>query len=102
MISEPLWVDRVSERARMRGTLRITHPGRMADLGTAAPRIDDEPIDKRPGRLVAMFDGYSLECRPNVAPHDRPGLARLLRYGTRPAFAQERLTLENGRVVYKP
>ena len=28
-------------------------------------------------------------------------LARLLRYGTRPAFSQERLTLENGRVVYK-
>ena len=28
-------------------------------------------------------------------------MARLLRYGTRPAFAQERLSLENGRVVYK-
>ena len=48
-----------------------------------------------------MCDGYSLECRPNVAPHDRRGLARLLRYGTRPAFSQERLTLENDCVVYK-
>ena len=67
----------------------------------AVPRIDEEPTEKRPGRLAAMCDGYSLECRPNVAPHDRPGLARLLRYGTRPAFAQERLTLDNGRVVYK-
>ena len=82
----------------------------MADLGIAAPRIDEEPRDIRPGRLAAMCDGYSLECpssgtskgrRPNVAPHDRPGLARLLRYGTRPAFSQERLTLESGRVVYK-
>jgi len=73
----------------------------MADLGAAAPRIDEEPTEKRPGRLAAMCDGYSLECRPNVAPHDRPGLARLLRYGTRPAFAQERLSLENGRLVYK-
>ncbi len=79
VISEPLLIDRVSERARMRGTLRFTHPRGMADLGTAAPRIDEEPRDKRPGRLAAMCDGYSLECRPNVGPHDRPGLARLLR-----------------------
>jgi hypothetical protein len=40
-----------------------------------------------------MCDGYSLECRPTVGPHDRPGLARLLRYGMRPAFSPERLTL---------
>jgi len=73
----------------------------IAELGATAPRIDEEPTEKRPGRLAAMCDGYSLECRPNVAPHDRRGLARLLRYGTRPAFAQERLSLENGRVVYK-
>lgn len=73
----------------------------MADLGAAAPRIDEEPTQKRRGRLAAMCDGYSLECRPNVGPHDRRGLARLLRYGTRPAFSQERLSLENGRVVYK-
>ena len=73
VISEPLSIDRVSERARMRGTLRITHPRGMADLGAAAPRIDEEPREKRPGRLAAMCDGYSLECRPNVAPHDRPG-----------------------------
>lgn len=51
----------------------------IADLA-AVPRIDEEPTEKRPGRLAAMCDGYSLECRPNVAPHDRPGLARLLRY----------------------
>ena len=71
-----------------------------ADFGAAAPRIDEVPTERRPGRLAALCDGYSLECRPNVAPHDRRGLARLLRYGTRPAFAQDRLTLENGRVVY--
>jgi hypothetical protein len=71
-----------------------------ADFGAAAPRIDEVPTEKRPGRLAALCDGYSLECRPTVAPHDRRGLARLLRYGTRPAFAQDRLSLENGRVVY--
>lgn len=70
----------------------------LTDLA-AAPRIDEVPMEKRPGRLAAMCDGYSLECRPNVRPHDRRGLARLFRYGTRPAFAQDRLTLENGRVI---
>ncbi len=52
----------------------------MANLGAIPPRIDEEPTEKRPGRLAAMCDGYSLECRPNVGPHDRRGLARLLRW----------------------
>jgi len=58
------------------------------------------PAENR-GRLAALCDGYSLECRPNAAPHDRRGLARLLRYSTQPAFAYERLLWEDARVVYQ-
>jgi len=72
----------------------------LADLPRSPPRIDDMPSENR-ARLAAWCDGYSLECRPNAAPHDRRGLARLLRYGTRPAFAHDRLRWEDGRVVYE-
>jgi hypothetical protein len=35
----------------------------------------------------AWFDGFSLHAGVVIAEHDREALARLCRYGARPAFA---------------
>jgi hypothetical protein len=55
-----------------------------------------------PAKLsCARVAGFSLHAAQAVAAHDRAGLERLCRYGLRPPFAQERLTLrEDGRVLY--
>ena len=74
----------------------------LADVPTSPPRMDEVPSVGSRGRLAAICDGYSLECKPTVAPQDRAGLERLLRYGARPPFAHERLELlADGRVSYK-
>lgn len=74
----------------------------LADIPKSPPRIDEVPSEPVTRRLAAMCDGYSLECKPNVAPHDRAGLERLLRYGARPPFAHARLErLPDGRVSYR-
>jgi hypothetical protein len=45
--------------------------------------------------------GFSLHAAQAVAAEDRRGLERLCRYGLRPAFAQDRLSVrEDGRVLY--
>jgi hypothetical protein len=47
-------------------------------------------------------DGFSLHAGVTVAAEDRAGLERLCRYGLRPSFALERLSLlEDGRVRYR-
>jgi Putative transposase len=76
----------------------------LTDTVTRKPSIlDDFPAaapTKR--RLTAHYDGFSLECKPNVAATDRPGLERLLRYGARPAFAHDRVEqLPNDNVSYR-
>lgn len=53
-------------------------------------------------RQSALVEGFSLDAQPNVAPANRAGLARMLRYGARPAFSQERLEiLPSGKVSYR-
>jgi len=54
-----------------------------------------------PGRkaLCARVDDFSLHAARAVEPGDRAGLERLCRYGLRPPFSQERLSLDpDGRV----
>ena len=82
----------VSPRRNLQHTV-IRKPSILDDFPAAAPA-------KR--KLTAHCDGFSLECKPNVAPTDRAGLERLLRYGARPAFAHDRLEqLPNGNVSYR-
>ena len=60
--------------------------------GLAPPKRDD----------AAIVDGFSLHVGRAIAPADRAGLERLLRYGARPAFAQSRLSFTaSGKVSYK-
>ncbi|HEX7840899.1 MAG TPA: transposase [Kofleriaceae bacterium] len=53
-------------------------------------------------RLRAWCDGFSLHAGVEIADHDREALERLWRYGTRPAFAHERLTwTADGQIAYR-
>ena len=55
-----------------------------------------------PGPRCAAADGFTLHADVRIAARDRDRLERLARYVTRPAIAQERLSLdESGRVVYR-
>jgi len=70
--------------------------------GTSAPgfwpMLPYEPPQKR---RCADIDGYSLHADVATAADDRAGLERMLRYGARPALAQNRLSLRaDGKVVY--
>ena len=59
------------------------------------------PPDDLPPPLCARIAGFSLHAARSVETHDRPGLERLCRYGLRPPFAAERLSvLPDGRVAY--
>ena len=52
--------------------------------------------------LCASVEGFSLHAAQSVPAHDREGLERLLRYGLRAPFSQERLSLRpDGKVVYR-
>ncbi len=69
------------------------------------PSVDELPGDDQPpsrpctSRRCAWLDGYSLHADTMVRAHNRVGLERLCRYGLRPAFAQDRLSLtQDGRV----
>jgi hypothetical protein len=53
-------------------------------------------------RRSVSFDGFSLHAAVQIGERDRAGLERLCRYGARPAFAGERLTLTaGGQVSYR-
>jgi hypothetical protein len=50
----------------------------------------------------AIVEGVSLHVGKPVAPDDRAGLERMIRYGARPAFAQSRLSITpSGKVSYR-
>jgi hypothetical protein len=51
-----------------------------------APEHDDRP-------LCAVRDGFSLHADRLIAPQDRVGLRRAIRYGLRPPLSQKRLSL---------
>ena len=53
-------------------------------------------------RLRAWCEGFALHAGVVIAEHDREALERLCRYGTRPAFAQERLAwTADGQIAYR-
>ena len=57
---------------------------------------------KRAGRRVAVLEGFSLHADTWVHGHDRAGLERLCRYGSRGPVANERLSRrEDGRFEYR-
>ena len=63
------------------------------------PDQDPQPPTKP---LCARVAGFSLHAAQAVSAGDREGLERLCRYGLRPPFAQERLSLlPDGRVAYR-
>jgi hypothetical protein len=52
--------------------------------------------------LCASVQGFSLHAAQAVGAQDREALERLLRYGLRAPFAQERLSVrEDGKVIYR-
>ncbi|MDX2011560.1 MAG: transposase [Myxococcaceae bacterium] len=68
----------------------------QAPLGLALP-----PTPRR--RRVAVGMGFSLHADTAVHGHDRQGLERLCRYGSRGPVAESRLRrLEDGRYEYAP
>jgi ribosomal protein S27E len=63
--------------------------------------LGEQPRPKRPGRRVAVVEGFSLHADTWVHGHDRQGLERLCRYGSRPPLALERLCRrEDGQYEY--
>jgi hypothetical protein len=53
-------------------------------------------------RLRAWCEGFSLHAGVVIADHDREALERLCRYGTRPAFAHERMAwTADGQIAYR-
>jgi hypothetical protein len=65
---------------------------------------DDESSDlehstPKRSRRCASVDGFSIHANTAISSENRVGLERLCRYGMRPAFSHERLSLtEEGRV----
>jgi len=68
----------------------------------AANDVEDDP--RRAGKspwTAEEVDGLNVHAGVTVAAGDRVGLERLCRYGARPPFSLERLSLlPNGRVAY--
>ena len=64
---------------------------------------DDDPQATRSRAPLSAFNaGFSLHAGLDVAAQDRRGLERLLRYGSRPAFSQKRLSqTSDGKVHLK-
>jgi len=63
-----------------------------------------EPVPSGPTSkpLCAQVSGFSLHAATHVDADDRDGLERLCKYGLRPPFAQDRLSiLPDGRVRYE-
>jgi hypothetical protein len=66
------------------------------------PLPDRPPSEPKKRPRCALVAGFSLDANTFVSKDDRPALERLLRYGTRPAFAQSRLSItESGKVSYR-
>jgi len=70
-------------------------------LGTQSlPGI--EPPSPRSKPLCGFIEGFSLHAGQSVSADDRDALERLLCYGLRAPFSQERLSLaDDGKVVYR-
>lgn len=88
----------LAEPAPAPGTLELKLGDNSPDGSTSAWT---PPPDNLPPPLCARIAGFSLHAGRCVETHDRPGLERLCRYGLRPPFAAERLSiLPDGRIQY--
>jgi hypothetical protein len=68
----------------------------------ALPQEEETRSSRRKPRL-AVVEGFRLHADTQVHAHDRQGLERLCRYGSRGPVAEERLSLrEDGRYEYRP
>jgi hypothetical protein len=73
-----------------------------APVSPAQLGLPGEEFDLPPKPLCGRVAGFSLHAAQAVSAEDRDALERLCRYGLRPAFAQERLSLRpDGRVAYR-
>lgn len=82
--------------------------GTFLSIGKAANDIEDDhhrgPKSPRlsPSPWTAEVDGFNVHAGVTVGVGDRVGLERLCRYGARPPFSLERLSLlADGRVAYR-
>ena len=74
------------------------------DSATTAAGADQggESTSVSSPRRRAIVEGFSLHADTATEPDDRAGLERLCRYGLRPAFSHERLSLgPDGKVHYR-
>jgi hypothetical protein len=74
-----------------------TGPGRGGGDVALAPQR--QPTVRGVERLRAWCEGFSLHAGVVIADHDREALERLCRYGTRPAFAHDRLAWTADRQI---
>lgn len=71
----------------------------VADPSAQDDAPDGETSKVRTSRRAASVDGFSIHADTAVPAHNRLGLEKLCRYGMRPAFSHERLSLsEDGQV----
>lgn len=86
---------------------KATQEGMQTNPTLCFPHEDaaeDEPEDlgkqSKTNKRSAKADGFSLHANTSVKAKNRMGLEHLCRYGMRPPFSQERLTLsEDGQVI---
>ena len=70
--------------------------------GVAVIGKRDEPIEWKPPKDAAFYEGFSLHCKVRIDAEDREGLERVCRYILRPPFAADSFTLrQDGRVEFR-
>ena len=76
--------------------------GTFVRMGNAANDVEDEHRRGAKSPWTAEVDGFNVHAGVVVRPGDRDGLERLCRYGARPPFRLEKLSiLPDGRVAYR-
>ncbi|MCB9558770.1 MAG: transposase, partial [Deltaproteobacteria bacterium] len=69
---------------------------------TSLQRQDTDHEDRYAPLYCAAIDGFSLHANVTLRAGDPDALRRVIRYGARQAFAQDRLSLtDDGRVAYR-
>jgi hypothetical protein len=75
--------------------------GTFVRMGNAAHAFEDDHPRGAKSPWTAEVDGFNVHAGVTVQAGDRDGLERLCRYGARPPFSLERLSiLADGRVAY--
>jgi hypothetical protein len=89
-------LDGVIDEA-MRNVPRV--PDIAEDEQLSDEALEGSPQACRTGKRAMRLEGFSLHANTAVAADNRLGLEKLCRYGMRPPFAHERLSLtDDGRV----